>query len=135
MRNTTREQFIEEEVKPVAKKRLERSLLIDEIIRKEKLQVNNEELSQEFNDTLTDLAMQGVDLSKLGGGKKKQREVSQMLAMESAGRVMTRKALNMLKAIATGEYQPVAEQPAEATTVETQAEVGADQAEQPNTEA
>ncbi len=30
VRNTTREQFIEEEVKPVAKKRFERSLILDE---------------------------------------------------------------------------------------------------------
>ncbi len=35
VRQTTREKFIEEEVNPVAKKRLERSLILDEIVRKE----------------------------------------------------------------------------------------------------
>ncbi|NJC98001.1 MAG: trigger factor [Anaerolineae bacterium] len=35
VRNTTREQFIEDEVKPVAKKRFERSLILDEIVRRE----------------------------------------------------------------------------------------------------
>ncbi|MBI3150994.1 MAG: trigger factor, partial [Chloroflexi bacterium] len=42
VRNTTREQFIEDEVKPVAKKRLERGLILDEIVRKENIQLDNE---------------------------------------------------------------------------------------------
>ncbi len=41
VRNTTREQFIEDEVKPVAKKRFERSLVLDEIVRREKIEVDN----------------------------------------------------------------------------------------------
>ena len=41
VRETTREKFIEEEVNPVAKKRLERGLLLDEIVRKEKIQIDN----------------------------------------------------------------------------------------------
>src|SRR5688572_5846608 len=37
MRNTTQEKFLEEEVQPVAKKRLERSLILDEIVRRENI--------------------------------------------------------------------------------------------------
>ena len=44
LRNTTREQFIEEEVIPVAKKRFERSLILDEIVRCEKIEVDNQAL-------------------------------------------------------------------------------------------
>jgi uncharacterized protein YbjQ (UPF0145 family) len=109
VRETTREKFIEEEVDPVAKKRLERGLLLDEIVRKEKIQIDNTALEAEYSETLMGLAQQGMDLSKVPGGKKGQKQLSEAIAMESASRVMTRKALNMLKSIAMGEYKPVEE--------------------------
>ncbi len=106
LRNTTREQFVEEEVKPVARKRFERSLILDEIVRSENIQVDNESLDAEFTQTLSSLAMQGVDLTKISGGRKGQQRVAQSIAMESANRVLTRRALDTLKSIATGEYKP-----------------------------
>lgn len=106
LRNTTREQFIEDEVQPVAKKRFERSLILDEIVRSENIQVDNEALDAEFNQTLSSLAMQGMDLTKIKGGRQGQQRVAQAVAMESANRVLTRRALDMLKSIATGEYKP-----------------------------
>jgi trigger factor len=106
VRNTTREQFIEDEVKSVAKKRFERSLILDEIVRREKLEVDNEALDAEFNQTLSALTMQGVDLNKIRGGRQGQQRVAQAVAMESANRVLTRRALDMLKSIAVGEYVP-----------------------------
>jgi FKBP-type peptidyl-prolyl cis-trans isomerase (trigger factor) len=104
VRNTTREQFIEDEVKPVARKRLERSLILDEIVRRENLQVANEELDAEFNQTLSALSMQGLDFGKIRGGRQGQQRVAQAVAMESANRVLTRRALDLLKSIAIGEY-------------------------------
>ncbi len=112
LRSTTREQFIEEEVKPVAKKRFERSLILDELVRKEEIEVDNEALDSEFNQTLNALSMQGVDFSKVRGGKKGQQQLAQAVAMESANRVMTRRALEMLKSIAVGEYKSVEERKA-----------------------
>jgi trigger factor len=105
LRNTTREKFMEEEVQPVAKKRFERSLILDEIVRSENIQVDDAALDAEFNQTLSNLAMQGVDLSKIRGGRQGQQRVAQAVAMESANRVLTRRALDVLKAIATGEYR------------------------------
>ena len=113
LRNTTREQFIEDEVKPVAKKRLERSLILDEIVRTEKLEVDNESLDSEFNQTLSTLTMQGLDLSKVRGGRKGQQQLAQAVAMESANRVLTRRALDMLKSIAVGEYKSPEERQAD----------------------
>ena len=113
VRETTREKFIEEEVNPVAKKRLERGLILDEIVRKENIQVDNAALETEYNNTLMGLVQQGMDLTKMRGGKKGQKQLSQAIAMESASRVMTRKALDMLKSIAMGEYKPVEDAPAE----------------------
>jgi trigger factor len=125
VRETTREKFVAEEVAPVAKKRLERGLLLDEIVRKEMIQIDNEALEAEYNETLMGLAQQGMDLSKIPGGKKGQKQLSKAIAMESASRVMTRKALNMLKTIAMGEYKPVeAEVAAEAAEEETVAAEG-----------
>lgn len=109
VRNTTREQFIEDEVKPVAKKRFERSLILDELVRREQIEVDNNALDAEFNQTLSALTMQGLDLSKIRGGRKGQQRVAQAVAMESANRVLTRRALDTLKSIATGEYVPPAE--------------------------
>jgi trigger factor len=127
VRNTSREQFIEEEVKPVAKKRLERSLILDEIVRREKIKVDNESLDEEFNNTLTSLTMQGLDMSKIRGGKKGQQQLAQAVAMESANRVLTRRALEMLKSIAVGEYKSPEEREAE-KAAQAQAEVSAEAA-------
>lgn len=114
VRNTTREQFYESDVKPVAKKRLERGLILDEVVRREKLQIDDDALNAEYSNALNSLVMQGMDLSKLRGGKKGQRELSQAIAMDAASRVMTRKALDMLKSIATGNYKSPEEREAEA---------------------
>ncbi len=113
VRGTTREKFIEEEVNPVAKKRLERGLILDEVVRQEKINVDNASIESEYNNTMMSLMQQGMDFSKVRGGKKGQRQLSEAIAMEAASRVMTRKALDMLKSIAKGEYKPVEETPAE----------------------
>jgi trigger factor len=118
VRNTTRGQFIEEEVKPVAKKRFERSLILDEIVRREKIEVDNTSLDAEFNQTLSALTMQGLDLGKVRGGRQAQQRVAQAVAMESANRVLTRRALDLLKSIATGEYIPPEERQEESAPQE-----------------
>jgi trigger factor len=137
LRNTTREQFIEEEVKPVAKKRFERSLILDEIVRQEKLEVDNESLDAEFNETLSALTMQGMDLNKVRGGKKGQQQLAQAIAMESANRVLTRRALDVLKSIAVGEYKSPEERQAEKEAAEAvqQAETESAQSEEQASEA
>ena len=114
VRNTTREEFIESDVKPVAKKRLERGLILDEIVKVEKIQIDDEMLNAEYGNAINNLAMQGMDFSKIRGGKKGQRELSQAIAMDAASRVMTRRALDMLKTIAMGDYKPLEEREAEA---------------------
>ena len=121
VRNTTREQFVEDEVKPVAKKRFERSMILDEIVRKEQLEVSNESLDVEFNQTLNSLVMQGLDLNKVRGGKKGQQQFAQAVAMESANRVLTRNALELLKSIAVGEYKTPEERKAEAEAAQAAA--------------
>lgn len=105
MRKTDATRFLEEEAKPVARKRLERSLILDEVSRQEKIDVDNESLDQEFNSTLVDLQAQGLNLSSVRGGKQGQQRVAEAVAMESASRLLTRRTLERLKAIATGVRQ------------------------------
>lgn len=108
IRNTTQEKFIEEEVRPVAAKRLERGLILDEIARKHNIQIDEESLNQEFNQTINQLAHQGaVDFEKLNkSGKTAQKQFSTAIASESANRLMTRRTLEKLKSIALGEWKP-----------------------------
>ncbi len=113
MKETTLEAFTAEEAQPVAQKRLERSLLFDEIARSEKLELAEDEIEQEFNQTLMSLAYQGFNLNELKGGARAQREIANNVAQQSAAQVMTRKTLDRMKAIATGE-QEKAEQEAAA---------------------
>ncbi len=106
MRQTTQEQFLEEEAKPVAIKRLERSLILEQLARGEKIEVDDSSLQNEFGQTLTELQYQGMDLSKMRGGKRSQQQMAEAIAMESANRLITRRTLERIKAIATGEYKP-----------------------------
>ncbi len=122
MRKTDAARFVEEEAKPVAKKRLERSLILDEVSRQEKIGVDNESLDQEFNSTLVDLQSQGLNLNTIRGGKQGQQRVAEAVAMESASRLLTRRTLERLKAIATGAYQPPAESSEEQDASKMEAE-------------
>ena len=105
MQQTTQEKFMEEEAKPVAIKRLERSLILDQIARDEKIEVDESSLQSEFGQTLTEMQQQGMDLSQVRGGKKGQQQVAEAIAMQSANRLMTRRTLERIKAIATGEFK------------------------------
>jgi trigger factor len=103
IQNTTQEKFLEEEARPVAIKRLERSLIMDEIARREEIELDQGDLQSEYGQTLNELQYQGLDLDKIKGGKRGQQEFAEAVAMQSASRVITRRTLMRMKAIATGE--------------------------------
>jgi trigger factor len=109
MRATDAARFLEEEAKPVARKRLERSLILDEVARAEKIEVDNEALDEEFNSTLLDLQGQGLNLGAVRGGRQGQQKVAEAVAVQSASRLLTRRTLERLRAIATGEYTAAAD--------------------------
>ncbi|MGC8855371.1 MAG: trigger factor [Anaerolineae bacterium] len=104
MRNLTREQFIKEEVRPVARKRLERSLILDEIIRRENIQVDDAAVNAQFNQTLDELQSQGLNFEQFRSRKDQQR-LAEAVTLEAYSRVLTRRALDVMKSIATGKYQ------------------------------
>ena len=106
MRETTQDKFLEGEAKPVAIKRLERSLILDKLANTEKIEVDDNSLQNEFGQTLSELQYQGLNLGEMRGGKRGQKQVAEAIAMESANRLLTRRTLERIKAIATGEYNP-----------------------------
>jgi len=109
MVDTTREKFVEEQATPTATKRLERGLVMDELARVEKIEIDNESLEAEFNNAWATLAMTDQDFAKrTKNGTKASREMVDAVAMDSANRLLTRRVLDRIKAIATGEPKPKA---------------------------
>ncbi len=127
MINTTREKFIEDQARPTAQKRLERGLIMDEVARAEKIEIDQSKLEQEFGNTWAQLSMMDEEFARrTKGGTQAPREVVDAVAMQAADRMMTRNVLDRLKAIATGqaEQAPAEEKPKKkAKKVSAEAEV------------
>ncbi len=103
LNNKEKEKYFEEEITPIAKKRLERSLVLDEIAKKENIQLSKEEVSQEFNQTLSEM-QPSKEFQKLNRKTSPQR-VANAVAIQAATRLMSRRVLERLKAIATGKAE------------------------------
>jgi trigger factor len=102
-----KEIWLEEEIKPAAKKRLERSLVMNEISKAEKIQIKDEELKNEFTNMVSEM-QSSSDFKQLEKQLKTER-VANAMAMEAATRLIQRNVLNRLKDIATGKAQEIVE--------------------------
>jgi trigger factor len=100
------EAFITEDITPVAKRRLERSLIMDEIARAENVQLNPQELQAEVAGAM-EMFRDDPDFKKLKG--QKAQNFIENLTMETASRMLNRAVMNRLKAIATGQGETVEE--------------------------
>ncbi|MCL4560222.1 MAG: trigger factor [Chloroflexi bacterium] len=103
VRETDRETFIENEIKPAAIKRLVRSLLMDEVAHTENLELGQQELDASFNETMYELQSSG-DFDKLRK-KVPSKRLANAVATEAALRALNRRVLERLKAIATGQAE------------------------------
>jgi len=101
-REMDEEKFVAEEARPIAVKRLERSLIMDEIAKLEKIEVSQEMLQSSFQETMGEY--QGdTGFQKMTRGKSQPpKQLMNAVAMESANRAYVQQTLNRLKAIATG---------------------------------
>ena len=106
-RNMEKEAFIESEVTPVARQRLERSLVLDEIAKVEKVQLDMDQLQKETEATMQAL-QNDPEFQKAARGRNSE-SVVRGVTLESANRVLNRQVLGRLKAIATGEAEKEAE--------------------------
>ena len=103
LNNKELDKFIEDELNPEAKKRLERSLVLEQIAKSENIQLSQEEISQELNASLSNI-QNTKDFQKLSR-KSNSQQLMNAMAVQAASRAMNRRVLNLVKSIATGEYQ------------------------------
>jgi trigger factor len=101
-RQMDEQKFIAEEARPIAVKRLERSLVMDEVAKLEKIEVSQEMLQSSFQQTWGEY--QGdTGFQKMTRGKSQPpKQLMNAVAMESANRAYVQQTLNRLKDIATG---------------------------------
>jgi len=102
-----KEKFIEDEIKPAAKRRLEQSLVVEEVSRQEKIELEKEELQKVYSQTVMEMQAEG-ELQRLQR-KVSPKRLSNAMVMQAASKLMNKRVLQTLKDIATGNYQDVTE--------------------------
>ncbi|MBN2257809.1 MAG: trigger factor [Anaerolineaceae bacterium] len=103
-RNMEKDIFVEQEVKPAAINRLERSLVMDEFTHREEIKLDMTKWDDAVNETARDLSYSS-DINQLR--KKMSRDqISQAVTYETANRLMNQQIFDRMKAIATGTYTP-----------------------------
>lgn len=112
----THQEFEESELVPQAKNKLERTLIMSEVSKAEKIELSDKEIEESYHDTLHDIASTTQDFDKLVKKMPKEKLVN-AIAMEAASRVMNRRTYEALKRIATGGST---EEPAEKTEAKTE---------------
>jgi len=111
-----REKYIEEEVRPAARKRIARGLILDELARAEAVKLEQSDYQDAVSATVSQLQSQPKPK------KAKERISSDLvnnMTMNELSRKFNNKVLERMKAIATGLGEDV---PAEAETVPAEAE-------------
>jgi len=115
LRSKDEKTFIEEEIRPAATKRLERSLVVDALIEAEGLKLNEDLLKEKINKVMSEVIYSGdmVDMQKDMG----KDQFSRAISMEGVQRTMNEQLQDRLKLVATG--QPIPEEEIEAETEDT----------------
>ena len=93
LRKLDRDQFNEEEVKPTAKNRIERSLIMDAITKQYDIKISNEELEKEVSSVVNSLIASGefAEAQKSLGSKKFSESVSMQAANQALENSIRRK--------------------------------------------
>lgn len=103
MRNLERDAFIEQEVKPAASRRLERSLVLEEFSKRESIEVKSEEIRSVYYAALQQM-QQSSELKKMQSREKRTpREMANSLALNTVNNIFNQRLMARLKAIATGK--------------------------------
>ncbi len=124
LRDTDEETFMEEQVRPVAKERLERTLVVDALIEAEELKLDQEMLKENVNDVMTEVfySSNAQEMQKQMG----KEEFSRAISMEGVQRTMNEQLQERLKLIATGQPIPEeqeAEEPSEEAAEDLEEEI------------
>jgi trigger factor len=101
--NREKDEFISKDIEPAAKKRLEQALVLEEVSRIEKIEVNKKELQSEYSKSF--IQMQSSPDYKKIQKKLTTKKMSDALVMQAASRIMHQNTLDRLKQIANGEIK------------------------------
>lgn len=104
LRKLEEKDFIETEIRPAAIRRLERSLVLDQLAKAEDIRLDENLYQNQYYRTISELQGQ-VDMEALQ--KKKNSRMANAIAMEALNRTMNRQLLARLKKIASGIEEPV----------------------------
>jgi hypothetical protein len=97
LRKQDKEQFIEEEVKPTAKDRLERSMVMDAIAKEYNLKISQSDLQKEVTALINSLLMSGeYDQLEKEMGKKRFTEAISSQAGTNAIETIVRRQLRLM---------------------------------------
>ena len=99
LRKTDKETYIEEEIKPHAKNRLERSLIMNELTKKHEVQIDEKALEAEIQNVIRAMVQQGqLEQAQKSLGSK---QFSQNVTMEAYNRAMGQAQFELLKSLAS----------------------------------
>jgi trigger factor len=115
-RQMDEETFVAEEARAIAVKRLERSLIMVELSKVEKIEVNQELLQSSFEQTWGEYQGVAGFQKSMRGKSQPPKKVVNAVAMESANRAYYQQTMNRLKEIATGKAPPLPEEDAKKAT-------------------
>jgi trigger factor len=109
-REMDEEKFMAEEARPIAIKRLERSLVMEEIARVERIEVSQEMLQSSFQQTLSEFQGDSGFQKMTRGKSQPPKKLMNAVAMESANRAYVQQTLNRLRDIAMGQAPEIPEE-------------------------
>ena len=105
LRKQDKETYIEEEIKPHAKNRLERSLIMNELTRKHELKIDEKVLEAEIQKIIGQMIQSGeLERAQKDLGAKK---FSESVTMEAYNRAMGQAQFELLKSLANTDFVQV----------------------------
>ncbi len=102
-REMDQDKFVAEEARPIAVRRFERSLIMDEVARSEKIEINEEMLNSVFQQTWGEFRSSDQFRRVMRGKSNPPKRLLDAVAVESANRAIIQQTLSRLKEIATGQ--------------------------------
>lgn len=118
MREMDRETFIENEVKPAAVRRLERSLVLEEFARQEKVEVRSEEIQSIYESALQQMQASKGLRKMQSKNKQTPRDMANNIAINTVNNIFNQRLMARLKAMATGVEDAPDTEITEITTLE-----------------
>jgi FKBP-type peptidyl-prolyl cis-trans isomerase (trigger factor) len=113
--NTDRETFVTNEVRPTAIERIERNLVIQELGRAESITIQDGDMNEVTQEAISELQyIPGIESMR-----KISNDLRQQITMNAMSRVLQRRILQRIKAIATDELEKAEEPAAETPEEET----------------